>query len=101
VAGEDPEYITWVRQQACLARLLPGYAEPCVGAVQAHHAGKKGVGMRAHDDTAIPLCLRHHQNWHDANGVFKGWGKSQRSEWAESQIEAVRRRFDKPRPDWF
>ena len=55
--------------------------------MEAHHAGQRpGMSKKAPDDTCIPLCLIHHENWHKANGVFKGWDKAKRREWADRQI---------------
>jgi hypothetical protein len=57
----------------------------CEGDVVAHHAGPK-----SNDSTAVPLCHKHHQQWHDANGVFKGWIKQLRRTWAAMAIDATR-----------
>ncbi len=63
--------------------------DPCVGPVQAHHAGERGLGQRAHDRTCIPLCLKHHQAWHDSGKPFAGWTKEERAAWAASHIERL------------
>jgi hypothetical protein len=35
------------------------------------------------DTTAVPMCHGHHiYDWHGATGVFKGWGKEKRREFA-------------------
>lgn len=60
------------------------------GPVQAHHAGRKpGTALKADDSTCIPLCDAHHRQWHDANGVFKGWTKAERRMWADAAIADV------------
>lgn len=51
----------------------------------AHHAGPK-----SNDSTAIPLCLKHHDEWHSANGWTKHLVKDARRAWAESAIAVTR-----------
>lgn len=63
-----------------------------LGPVHAHHAGRKpGTALKAQDNTAIPLCNKHHRAWHDTNGVFRGWTKAQRRYWADAAIQDTRR----------
>ncbi len=45
--------------------------------------------MKADDKTAIPLCDRHHRQWHDANGVFAGLSKLERFAWSVRAIAAT------------
>ena len=47
--------------------------EWCKGHVQAHHLlkpydGVRGMGMKAGDNNAIPLCQTHHALLHDTKG---------------------------------
>lgn len=84
--GSSPAYLTEARKLPCLARDLgPKGPYSCEGDIVAHHAGPK-----VNDSTAVPLCAKHHQQWHDANGVFKGWGKEGRRAWAKAAIDATR-----------
>lgn len=90
MAGEDPGFVAFVRQQQCLMAAH----DPCYGPVQAHHAGiDKGMSQRDHDTTCVPLCLKHHRNWHDASGLFKDFCKDERREWATTQIVLIRQRI--------
>ncbi len=91
MAGENPAYLRFVRTLPCRLHLN----DPCDGPIEAHHAGERGLGQRAGDDTAIPLCLKHHRCWHDASGPFKTWKKHQRRGWIDQQIRWVRRQFAK------
>ena len=94
MAGEDRAYADWVRQQRCL---MAG-ADPCLGDVQAHHAGLRQTGhdaRRAHDHTCLPLCLKHHDAWHAACGVFLGWRKPRRRAWADDQVRRARARWER------
>jgi len=59
--------------------------------MQANHAGRKpGMALKADDDTTIPMCLLHHGQYTDGNGVFKGWTKSGRQAWREEKISETR-----------
>jgi hypothetical protein len=48
----EPEYLEWIRTGSCLAC----GARP----VHAHHAGPHGLGAKAPDRQAVPLCWEHH-----------------------------------------
>lgn len=48
----DPGYLAWLHQCPCLV---------CgVRPIQAHHAGPRGLGQKAPDRLAVPLCWHHH-----------------------------------------
>ena len=83
----DPAYLASVRQLPCLLG-VPGVH--CYGRTHAHHAGRGSMGKKAPDDTAVPLCLKHHQDWHGASGYFKEMGQEARREWAEEAIMKTR-----------
>lgn len=101
MAGEDPTRIVWVRTLRCLCR---GPGETCTGVVEAHHAGRRGMGRRAHDDTAIPLCTGHHRAFHDNAGPFKGRKKAELRAWAAAAIAATQAGWAQQQkqtlPDW-
>ena len=97
MAGEDPGYLDFVRGRRCCA---PDAPFGCSGGVQAHHAGDRALSRRAHDRTAIPLCMLHHRQWHDASGPFETWHRDQRREWATTQIEATQVSWHEM-PAWF
>lgn len=52
--------------------------------VEAHHAGQRGLGKRAHDRTCIPLCRDHHEAWHGGRSPFSD--PLARQSWTELQI---------------
>lgn len=87
MAGEMPEFAAWVRTLDCLA----GAEDACSGVVEAHHAGPRGLGQRAHDETCIPLCTKHHRAWHDHRWPFSTTTKAERRDWAEKMIAATQR----------
>lgn len=82
MAGEDPFFVQYVRSLPCAAWALG----PCYGRVEAHHAGQRGLGQKAHDNTCVPLCTQHHRNWHDHSGPFRTWTKTDRREWIAQTI---------------
>ena len=42
--------------------------------------------MKAPDNTAIPMCAKHHRQWHDGTGVFGSLPKLERFIWAQRAI---------------
>jgi hypothetical protein len=52
------------------------------------------MGQRAHDETAIPLCLVHHHDWHAMAGVFATMKREERREWSLARIAETRDRYD-------
>lgn len=80
--ARDVDYMIWVKTQPCLVA-----SDLCEGGIDAHHAGKRhGMSTKADDATCIPLCHRHHIEWHGACGPFKGWSKDQRHAFAVESI---------------
>lgn len=55
MAGEDPAYVRWVRDQRCLF-----HGGKCFGPIDPHHLPRRFGGKRTHDRTCIPLCRLHH-----------------------------------------
>jgi hypothetical protein len=88
----DAAYLRRVSElPCCRPPVLIGPDASCEGPMHAHHAGKRpGVGRKAADDTAIPLCSRHHAQWHEASGVFRYWTRDDRRRWASAAIEDTR-----------
>jgi hypothetical protein len=70
-AGSDPGYLAFVRTLRCYVA-----TDVCRGRVHAHHAVHLSQG--GVDLDAIPLCQRHHSDWHEARGMFGGLSKLQR-----------------------
>jgi hypothetical protein len=82
----DPQFLAVVRTLPCCAPWLPR----CTSPAEAHHAGYRGIGQKSSDTEAIPLCRTHHSDWHDCRGVFAGWSKESRAEWAAAAIARTR-----------
>jgi hypothetical protein len=73
-------YLKTVRGEACLACASPLE-------VQAHHlrhAERRGVGRKASDKWAVPLCVKCHMGCHTVGHEALWWiGKCNPIEWCE------------------
>jgi len=79
----DCERMAWIRSLPCCAPM----PHLCRGRIDPHHAGvKPGLGMKAPDDTCIPMCRRSHRDFEDHAGQFKGWSPERRREWQDGQV---------------
>lgn len=88
-AQSEPAFLAWVRTQPCCVR-----AFGCQGRIEAHHAGKNpGLGMKAPDNTAVPLCQKHHSEITDHSGMFRGVPREVLREWQDNWIGATYARF--------
>ncbi len=83
---KNPKHLEWVRTWPCALSLH----RDCFGSIEAHHlmrpwSGKRGMGMKAGDENAMPLCQRHHIMLHkrgDEEAFFEekqgspSWGRA-------------------------
>ena len=71
----SPAHLDWIREQRCC---LPGCG---AWPVEAHHltcVGAKGRGIKAGDDSAVPLCAAHHRGQdspHHAGDEAAWWSR--------------------------
>ena len=92
MAGEDRAYIAWLHTLPCCADWS---GRDCRGRIEAHHTGRRGMGQRAHDHTAIPLCTQHHRSWHDCSGMFRDWTRDDRRDWADRMAATARAAWER------
>lgn len=83
MAGEDPEYLAWIRSLVCCLCGSGRASEP-------HHTGRKGTSQRSHDHKAIPLCLACHRHRHALSGPVKGWDEQRVRDFENAQVEHYR-----------
>jgi len=83
MAGEDETYLIWIRVQRCCFCDAGAPSDP-------HHKTGGGMGTKSHDNTAIPLCRRCHQAFHDHVKMFRWWDKEQKRNWHEAMIRLHR-----------
>lgn len=94
-----PQHLQWLRGRPCLLADKPGHV--CTGRMEASHSdadGSKGMGLKSHDFTAVPLCSGAHQEkdriglrtWEarwDVNHAQAGWEYGRlsphRARWAD------------------
>jgi len=81
----DTLRMLWTKQQACVGPML----HECQGPIEAHHAGRRGLGQKAHDSTVIPLCQAAHRHWHEGGAAFKGWTNYEKRAWADRVIGSM------------
>lgn len=99
MAGEDPSYVAAIHRLPCCAT---GDHD---GPIEAHHAGRRGMSQRAHDDTCVPLCRQHHRDYHAAAGPFRRLNREERRAWAIARIDETRALVQRygltAGPDWW
>lgn len=92
---KDESFLAWVRRQTrCIVdEEMPGLG--CDGGIEANHLGDRPFGRKADDDTAAPMCSRHHRHWTDYVGIFspEGQTKAERRAWANRWISTMRERY--------
>lgn len=77
-----PAFLQWLRGRECLC----AKSGTCSGRMEAAHVqgGARGVGTKAADRFAVPLCSAHHREQHD-----RGWASFQRSHMVDAQGAAA------------
>jgi hypothetical protein len=91
-AGADPAYLDFVRSLPCFFN--GATISVCEGRVHAHHAGRRpGISMKAADDTAIPLCEKHHRAFHDHRPPFAGLTKFEKFAWSMRVVADTQGRY--------
>lgn len=105
--ARDWDRMDWIKHQPCAlarpfdkrpAEWLGPWSSPCpaffAGHVEAHHAGVRGLGQKAGDDTCIPLCSFHHGALTDRRVPFRGWPRGAVKTWELAMVAEYRRRYD-------
>ncbi len=82
--SKDPAYLAQVRGLGCYLFMDP--VSTCFGPIDAHHAGRKGVGQKCSDYETHGFCRKHHDAWHSHNDLFKGWTRDERRLFANIAI---------------
>lgn len=91
--ADDPGYLEFVRTLPCCA---PGcfrrfrHGQRLVWHIEAHHVTGAGMGKKARDDEAMPLCRQHHRDLHEFTGPFAGWTREVRQQWQLAKIADTR-----------
>lgn len=88
MAGDAPEYLAWVHQQPCVCCGRDGPSEAH------HHTHRRGMGQRASDEHAMPLCSRCHWDFHNGTGKTSGMNQRQRSALQDGWVAVTRAGWD-------
>lgn len=78
----DELWLRFVRSLPCCICAAPPPSHP-------HHSTGAGMGMKARDRETMPLCFRHHRDFHDARGVFEHWTREERRVWQKAEVALV------------
>jgi hypothetical protein len=81
----DVDYMLAVKGLPCALNSVEG-AGLCSGKVEADHAGERGLGVKAADQTCIPMCTKHHRDRTDVRGFFAPLSKDDRRHWCRLAI---------------
>lgn len=84
MAGEDPDYTNWLRQQPCNQCGSQRGCDP-------HHRTGAGMAMRSHDHKAMPMCRGCHTQFHAGSGFFKSLDRQGKGDYQDEAIERCRR----------
>lgn len=69
----DPKYLAWITTLPC----LHSHTKDCMGDIVAHHSKGGGTSNKGSDFSCVPLCHKHHQEWHDKYGKKGPLGEGQ------------------------
>lgn len=89
MAGEDPGHLALIRTLRCHV------GKKCEGPIEAHHSTyvpgiQRALSRKSHDHAAIPLCAKHHHEFHALAGHFGRWLKGDRHFWQALAVEIYR-----------
>lgn len=60
---ESSGFLAFVRQKPCCVCSAPAPSDP-------HHFGSRGIGRKTDDLRCVPLCRKHHDEFHDKGLVL-------------------------------
>ena len=95
-ADHDQARLDWIRTQDCVVPFTVPGADACNGEIHACHEGarKPGLALKSPDALTFAMCHHHHlAGWTDHGGVFKGWSKEKRREWANERGAEAQARY--------
>ena len=87
----DPSYLAFLRRQNCASC-------GCWPPSEASHHGRHGIGIKASDYEAIPLCRSCHAHWHQRGRLprFSGRGpvRERQKEWLAARAKWYKQLYD-------
>jgi hypothetical protein len=86
--------LEWCRNQPCAC-------QPCGARSEAHHSTtddtrgpRRGKGQKSSDDSCLPLCAKHHHQFHNLTGYFESFTKPLIRSWQANQVKVHRDRYE-------
>ena len=64
--ARSPEYLAWIRTLPCLVCSRVSGGATVIEAAHTNALGRKGMGQKTTDFSAIPLCAAHHREYPDS-----------------------------------
>ena len=64
--GRSPEYLAWIRTLGCVVCARVSGGATVVEAAHTNVLGRRGIGQKTTDFSAIPLCSGHHRQCPDS-----------------------------------
>jgi hypothetical protein len=96
----DLRYMSWLRALGCDAASAerPGASVDdriCYGPIHAHHSTGLGRGKstKNSDHATIPLCMKHHSDFHSLTGLFRDWDRERIAAWQHERSTEYRCRY--------
>jgi len=95
--GDEPERLAFARRMPCVVG--PRFGR-CRRRIDPHHmTGGKGEQRRGKSQTVsdrntLPLCRRHHDDFHAGRGVFLGWSDDERRVFQEDEIDRLNKVYE-------
>lgn len=89
----DEAYLAFVRSLPCCV-----VDDKHGGRIDPHHAGERPAGRKADDDTCIPMCRYHHDQWDGPmwhGNPFRTWDHEKRRAWQDERIAETRALWEK------
>lgn len=96
----DTGFMLWVKHLPCVVPILIGddLWTPCAGPIEADHCGDRGLGQKADDRSAAPLCRGHHRERTDMRGTFKDFTAATMREFRHAAIAWTQARWTAANP---
>lgn len=88
----SPRYLAFVRDEECCICAAPPPSDP-------HHIGPRGMGQKTDDTRAVPLCRRHHDEYHATGRILPRGPAGTREMFAEVMVRLLTRyveRLERP-----
>jgi hypothetical protein len=77
-------YLEFVRSEECCICSAPAPSDP-------HHIGPRGMGSKTDDTRTVPLCRRHHDEYHRTSAIAPRTPAQTRADMAEVMVRLMTR----------